>query len=201
MACAAILGVESVEYGPGGGVDAEAEDAEGGDASDAGSADAPSTDAGPADSVCTDPPGDLLTDPGFEHGCAAWNVGSGMGQSSLASFCGVQACSGCTGGPYFVINQALTVTVLAGEQYLFSAWVRGMPDASPEASTSAYAYLSESAIVRGSSIIVGPEWTQASVLLAARDAGTIYQAGIFVFAPCAVIDQASLVRVRDAGQE
>jgi hypothetical protein len=160
---------------------------------------------GPMDGAvaCAPVPGNLLVNDNadFELGCASWHLTQGGSLTSSAqAHCGSMACQACPSASVAFDNlyANVNIPVFHGEQYQFQAYLRaadvpfsvapifglngGQIQGSDTALSGAYASISTTMTVIGDDTLV-----QVMIRLDHADGG------------CVLVDDALLLRVRDAG--
>jgi hypothetical protein len=176
--------------------------------SDAGT-EAAASDAGGSAS-CGVAAGNLLVgqNEGFEDGCALWQPDRASLSATTTASCGKQACRLC---PYYsnVGNAFFTpagVTMHAGERYVFSLKIRREGDVAPIEARTALAIPAANAFYDGT-VPIMTDWGVSTATLEVGAGGEgqdirlgIYTSGATDGGACVLVDEATLVRTKDAGQ-
>lgn len=156
---------------------------------------------------CAPTPGNFLVgqNEGFEQGCALWQTDRANLAASATSHCGKQACRVCPWQTEGSASLSVTFPKQAGERYVFSVWMRRDGDTSSIKASARIDMRENSVLDLGSSPLM-TEWgvSTATVDIPEGFASDDIRIGVgpssgFESGACFLIDDAALVRVKDAG--
>jgi hypothetical protein len=170
-----------------------------GDASDSAQGDGASAECAPV-------AGNLLGNPDFEQGCAPWRLSaSGTVDPSDQAHCGSKACQICSLALNNNFFATLDLPVLEGEEYTFSAFVRNVDAASTAVAIGMLDYGPDGGgVVGGGYGAVTATYHATGPAQRVQDASsTLLHVWVGFFTPdgggCVLVDDAVLLRTRDAG--
>jgi len=145
-------------------------------------------------------------DPSFElPGCAGWSVNTtATAATSNVALCGNYSCQVCATGNSPAFGLYFTFPVLPGEQYVFSGWILGDPDGGSD-NVQAFWAADPNGSGFGTPILTSSTWQEVTSLIVIDDGGVDISNVFYAdyndpgIPSCFLVDNAALVRVKDAG--